>query len=209
MKLLLIDDHPLVRKGLQFVLSLENDIEVVGEASNGLEALNLLKNHTPDVALVDLRLGHEYGLDIVENCLKNNIPCKFIVLTSSADEYDFRKAEEVGAYGYVLKEALPEELLYAVRLVNRGRKYYDPGIISEMMKESSTDNITEDLTPREQEVLLALGEGLCNKDIGKKLFISDYTVKKHVSQILAKLGLTDRTQAALYVQKKNILKSAY
>jgi two-component system nitrate/nitrite response regulator NarL len=146
-------------------------------------------------------------LDIVEDCLKNNISCKFIVLTSSADEYDFRKAEEVGAYGYVLKEALPEELLYAVRLVNRGRKYYDPGIISEMMKESSNTDNTEDLTPREQEVLLALGEGLCNKDIGKKLFISDYTVKKHVSQILAKLGLTDRTQAALYVQKKIYLKT--
>lgn len=202
MKLLLIDDHPLVRKGLQFVLSLEKDMEVIGEASNSKEALNLIKNHTPDVALVDLKLGLEYGLDIVEDCLKNNISCKFIVLTSSADEYDFRKAEEVGAYGYVLKEALPEELLYAVRLVNRGRKYYDPSIISEMMKESVADNYMEALTPREQEVLLALGEGLCNKDIGKKLFISDYTVKKHVSQILAKLDLTDRTQAALYVQKK-------
>lgn len=202
MKLLLIDDHPLVRKGLQFVLSLEKDMEVIGEASNSSEALNLLKNHTPDIALLDLKLGNEYGLDIVENCFKNNLSCKFIVLTSSSDEYDFRKAEKVGAYGYVLKEALPEELLYAVRLVNQGRKYYDSGIMSEIMKESSTDNNKEDLTPREQEVLLSLGEGLCNKDIGKKLFISDYTVKKHVSQILVKLGLTDRTQAALYVQKK-------
>ncbi len=203
MKLLLIDDHPLVRKGLQFVLSLENDMEVIGEASNSTEAFTLLENQTPDIALVDLRLGTEYGLDIVEQCLKNyNISCKFIILTSSADEYDFRKAKEVGAYGYVLKEAFPEELLYAIRLVNRGRKYYDPGIISEIMKESSTDTNTEVLTPREHEVLLSLGEGLCNKDIGKKLFISEYTVKKHVSQILAKLGLTDRTQAALYVQKK-------
>lgn len=202
MKLLLIDDHPLVRKGLQFVLSLEKDIEIIGEASNRSEALFLLETHTPDIVLVDLKLGNESGFDIVTDTLRNNIACKFIVLTSSTSEYDFRKAQEVGAYGYVLKEALPEELLYAIRLVDRGRKYYDPGIIGEMMKDSSSEEDTNTLTPREQEVLCALGEGLCNKDIAKKLFISDYTVKKHVSQILAKLGLADRTQAALYVQKK-------
>lgn len=202
MKLLLIDDHPLVRKGLQFVLSLEKDIEIIGEASNRSEALFLLETHTPDIVLVDLKLGSESGFDIITDTLRNNIACRFIVLTSSTSEYDFRKAQEVGAYGYVLKEALPEELLYAVRLVDRGRKYYDPGIIGEMMKDSSSEEDTNTLTPREQEVLCALGEGLCNKDIAKKLFISDYTVKKHVSQILAKLGLADRTQAALYVQKK-------
>jgi len=201
MKLIIIDDHPLVRKGLEFVLSLESDIEVVGEASNRSEALFLLETHNPDIALVDLKLGNEYGLDIVTDALRNKIFCKFIILTSSVNDYDFRKAQEVGAYGYILKEALPEELLYAIRLVDHGRKYYDPGIIGAVMKESTTDIYNEALTPREQEVLLALGEGLCNKDIAKKLFISDYTVKKHVSQILAKLGLHDRTQAALYVQK--------
>ncbi len=201
MKLLLIDDHPLVRKGLQFVLSLEKDIEVIGEASNRSEAIFLIETHTPDIALVDLKLGNENGLDIVADSLRNKTFCKFIVLTSSVSDYDFRKAQEIGAYGYVLKDALPEELLYAIRLVDRGRKYYDPGIISEMMNHSYNDYDTDTLTPREQEVLFALGEGLSNKDIANKLYISDYTVKKHVSQILAKLGLADRTQAALYVQK--------
>lgn len=202
MKIILIDDHPLVRKGLDFVLSLEKDMEIIGEASNTKEAMELLIKQQPDVALVDLKLGEEYGLDIIEKFNKSSSSCKFIVLTSSADESDFRRAEEVGALGYVLKEALPEELLYAVRLVSRGRKYYDPGIISEMMKTSEQPGTGGELTPREQDVLVALGQGLCNKDIGKKLFITEYTVKKHVSQILAKLDLADRTQAALYAHSK-------
>lgn len=202
MRIVLIDDHPLVRRGLASVLSLEEDMEVIGEAGNTKDALQVINKQQPDVALVDLRLGNEYGLDIIEKSNKSSTNCKFIVLTSSANEYDFKKAEEVGAQGYVLKEALPEELLYAVRLVSRGRKYYDPGIMEQIMKGSSNDGTVEELTPREQDVLMALGQGLCNKDIAKKLFITEYTVKKHVSQILAKLELTDRTQAALYAHSK-------
>jgi DNA-binding NarL/FixJ family response regulator len=206
MKVILVDDHPLVRKGLDFVLSLEKDIQVIGEASNIKEAMDLLKQQQPDVALIDLKLGNEYGIDIIERSNKCGISCRFIVLTSSADEYDFKKAEEVGALGYVLKEALPEELLYAVRLVGKGRKYYDPGIIGEMMKGTSRIGIVEELTPREQDVLIALGQGLSNKDIAKKLFITEHTVKKHVSQVLAKLELADRTQAALYAHTKGLVR---
>jgi DNA-binding NarL/FixJ family response regulator len=205
MKLILIDDHPLVRKGLIFVLTLEKDIEITGEAGSVKEALELINRQQPDMALVDLRLGGEYGLDIIEKSKKNKTNCKFIVLTSSADEGDFRRSEEAGAQGYVLKEALPEELLYAIRVVSKGRRYYDPGLMEEIMK-SSHDGLIEELTPREQEVLKALGEGLNNKDIAKKLFITEYTVKKHVSQILAKLDLTDRTQAALYAHSKGYMK---
>lgn len=205
MKVLLVDDHPLVRKGLAAVLSLEADIELVGEASNTKEALDIINRQKPDLALVDLRLGKEYGLDIIEKN-KNSLNCKFIVLTSSAYEEDFRKAEEVGAQGYVLKEALPEELIYAVRLVSRGRKYYDPGIMDAMMKASTGDDAIEELTVREREVLMALGQGLCNRDIAKKLFVTEYTVKKHVSQILAKLELTDRTQAAIYAHSTGFMK---
>lgn len=206
MRIVLVDDHPLVRKGLISVLSLEQDLEVIGEASNTKEALEIINRQQPDVALVDLRLGNEYGIDLIEKSNKDSTDCKFIVLTSSADEYDFRRAEEVGAQGYVLKEALPEELLYAVRLVSRGRKYYDPGIMDEMMKASSNNVMIEELTPREQDVLVALGEGLCNRDIAKRLFITEYTVKKHVSQILGKLELTDRTQAALYAYSKGLVR---
>lgn len=206
MRIVLIDDHLLVRKGLFLVLSLENDIEIVGEAGNVKEAISMINKSHPDIALVDLRLGKEYGLDIIEKCKKNNTDTKFIILTSSADEDDFRKSEDYGADGYVLKEALPEELLYAVRLVYKGRKYYDPGIMEGILRTSTQDGMVEELTPREQDVLKALGEGLCNKDIAQKLYITEYTVKKHVSQILAKLDLTDRTQAALYAHSKRFVK---
>ncbi len=206
MKVILVDDHPLVRKGLASVLSLESDIELVGEAGNTKEAMELIDRQKPDLALVDLRLGKEDGLGIIERYKNNSRDCNFIVLTSSAHEEDFRKAEEVGANGYVLKEALPEELIYAVRLVSRGRKYYDPGIMDAMMKASSDEGIVEELTQREREVLMVLGQGLCNKDIAKKLFVTEYTVKKHVSQILAKLELTDRTQAALYAHSKGLVR---
>ena len=206
MKILLIDDHPLVRKGLNFVLSLEKDIDIIGEASNTKEAIELINKQKPDLALVDLKLGKEYGLDIIDRCNKSNIECKFIVLTSSADEYDFRRSEEVGALGYVLKEALPEELLYAIRLVSCGRKYYDPGMMEHIVKEHTHEDVLEELTPREKDVLKTLGQGLCNKDIAKKLFITEYTVKKHVSQILAKLNLADRTQAAIYAHSKGFTK---
>lgn len=202
MKVLLIDDHPLVRRGLASVLSLEKDIEIVGEASNMIDALKAIELHNPDLALVDIRLGNEYGLDIIEKSKSKNTSCKFIVLTSSSSDGDFKKAEEAGALGYILKEALPEELLFAVRLVSRGRKYYDPGLMELLMKESSKNDLDSYLTAREKEVLKALGEGLSNKDIAEKLYITEYTVKKHVSQILGKLELADRTQAALYAHSK-------
>ncbi len=202
MKVLLIDDHPLVRKGLASVLSLEKDIEIVGEAGNMNDALKAIEMYNPDLALVDIRLGNEYGLDIIEKSKSKNASCKFIVLTSSGSDGDFKRAEEAGALGYILKEALPEELLFAVRLVSRGRRYYDPCIMELLMKESSKNDQDSNLTAREKEVLRALGEGLSNRDIAEKLYITEYTVKKHVSQILSKLELADRTQAALYAHSK-------
>ena len=198
MRIMIVDDHPLVRKGLISVLSLDNNIEIIGEASNNKDAIQFIADKKPDIALVDLRLGNENGLDIIDYFYKKNIECKFMVLTSSANEWDFKKAQELGAQGYILKEALPEELIYAIQLVARGRKYYDPGILDEIMNESLLDELSE----REQEVLMALGEGLSNKEIAEKLYISIFTVKKHVSQVLEKLNLADRTQAALYIQSK-------
>jgi DNA-binding NarL/FixJ family response regulator len=195
---MIVDDHPLVRKGLISVLSLENNIEVIGEASNNNDAIKFITDKKPDIALVDLRLGNENGLYIIDYFNKKNTECKFMILTSSANEWDFKKAQELGAQGYILKEALPEELIYAIQLVARGRKYYDPGILDEIMNESLLGELSE----REQEVLMSLGEGLSNKEIAEKLFISIFTVKKHVSQVLEKLDLADRTQAALYIQSK-------
>lgn len=198
--IIVVDDHPLVRQGLRSVLSLECDMVFSGEASNNKDALALIRAVNPDLVLLDIRLSCENGLDVIGYCSKAGIGCKFLVLTSSADERDFRNAKELGAQGYILKDAMPEDLIYAIRLVGRGKKYYDPKIMDEIMGGNRYFAESEELTDREHEVLTALGNGLCNKEIADKLFISIFTVKKHVSQILAKLNLADRTQAALYAQ---------
>lgn len=192
MRIIIVDDHPLVRQGLASLLSMEDDMELIGECSNVKEALLMIDEKKPDIAIIDLKLGKESGLDIVTARKKTS--CRFVILTSSAAYIDFKKSEELNVDGYVLKEALPEELLYALRLVHKGRKYYDPVLMQYKMQEGNNYN----LTLREIEVLKKLGEGLNNYQIAKELFISENTVKKHVSQILAKLNLQDRTQAALY-----------
>lgn len=204
MNIVIVDDHPLVRQGLTSVITLEGDMSLIGEASTGDEAVSLVSKANPDVALVDLRLTDSSGLEIIRRCKEKVATCKYIILTSSVDKEDFRRARELGVDGYVLKEAFPEELISAIRLVYRGRKYYDPGMIDSMMSKDESDGLVEHLTARELEVLGALGEGLNNKDIAKKLFITEYTVKKHVSQVLAKLELADRTQAALYAREKRV-----
>lgn len=203
MKLVIVDDHPLVRKGLTSVLSLEADIEIVGEADDVEAAKKIIVQTNPDVVLIDLKLGSQSGLDIIKKV--DRYKFKFVVLTSSADQVDFKKAEEIGVDGYVLKEALPEEIVYAIRLVYKGRKFYDPGIMELVIKDSNDDPISN-LTPREKDVLIALGQGLSNSEIAKKLYITEYTVKKHVSQILSKLNLNDRTHAALYANSKGLVK---
>ncbi|HOH69462.1 MAG TPA: response regulator transcription factor [Sedimentibacter sp.] len=197
MKIIIVDDHPLVRQGLASLISMESDMELIGECSNVQEALTMIDEKKPDLAIIDLKLGKESGLEIVSADKEHK--CKYVILTSSAAYADFKKSEEVNVDGYVLKEALPEELLYALRLVGRGRKYYDPVLLEYKLQEGN-----DNLTLREKEVLQKLGQGLNNQEIADELFISENTVKKHVSQILAKLNLHDRTQAALYANNMNI-----
>ncbi|MFZ3577029.1 response regulator [Virgibacillus sp. DJP39] len=206
MKIIIVDDHPLVRQGLTSVLSLDETIEVLGEATNCKEALHLIYTAQPDLALVDLRIAGESGFDIIKESIRQGATCKFVILTSSTEEDDFTRAKELGVHGYILKEALPEELIHGLRVISKGRKYYDPGVLDLVMQnENIADTHIEQLTPKEKEVIIELGKGLSNKDISKTLFITEYTVKKHVSQILAKLGLVDRTQAALYANSKGLV----
>lgn len=205
MRIVIVDDHPLVRKGLTSVLSLEPDIEIVGEASGVEDALKTIERLKPDLSLIDLKLGDEYGLDIIERINRDEVKSKFAILTSSVSEEDFKYAEQIKVDGYILKEALLDEILYAIRVIARGRKYYDPGVMDILMQKNN-EGIIEELTEREKDVLIALGKGLNNRDIANKLYITEYTVKKHVSQILAKLDLHDRTQAALYANNKGLVK---
>jgi len=197
MKVLIVDDHPLVRKGITSTLSFEKDIEEVLEASNNEEAIRQINTEEPELAIIDLYLGSEYGLEIVSACKKKGFKTKFIILTSSLKREDYLKSKEVGVDGYILKEAFVEDIIYALNLVRRGKQFIDPEIIKYEIASQSDNNYREKLTPRELDVFIELGKGLSNCEIAQKLYISENTVKKHVSNILSKLGLEHRTQAAI------------
>ncbi len=208
MKLIVVDDHPLVRQGIEMVTSLEEDIEVVGFAANGREAAALLEESRPDIALVDLRMPGEHGLEIVKKGRDISPVCKFIILTSYVTEEEIREAMISEVDGYILKDALPEELLSAIRLVFGGKKYFDPAVVQYAMGSRDTEetDTLSQLTTRELEVLTALAKGMNNRSISEALFISEHTVKKHIGQILEKLELQDRTQAALFAVSKGLNK---
>lgn len=199
MKILIVDDHPLVRKGISSTLSIEKDIDVILEASNIEEALAIIVAEEPTLAIVDLNLASRDGLEIILNCKSKRVKTKFVILTSSVRKEDFARAMEAGVDGYILKDAFAEDILYAIHVVLRGKQFIDPEVISYQTKSSMGINGFDDLTPRESDVLMELGRGLSNNEIAKELFISENTVKKHVSNILSKLELSHRTQIALLV----------
>lgn len=198
MRVLVVDDHPLVRKGIVSTLSFGGKVEKIEEAGNIEEAMTVISNATPEITIIDLNLGKEDGLEIVSRARKKNISTKFIVITSSSKRGDFLRAQEAGVDGYILKEAFAEDIIYGFNVVARGRKFFDPEVIQFQIGKSKS-NAFEDLSPREMDVLGELGKGLSNIEIAQKLFISEHTVKKHVSNILSKLNLSHRTEAALYI----------
>lgn len=197
MKLLIVDDHPLVRKGLLAVLACAEGIESIAEASSWEEALSSFKYCVPDIAIVDLHLGNADGLELIQRLRKENSSSKFVILTSSVKREDFARAKQMGVDGYILKHAYAEDILYALRVVSRGVKFFDPELMQQDVC-AARDGKVDELTEREKEVLYALSKGLSNIQIAEKLFISEHTVKKHISSILAKLNLSHRTEAALY-----------
>jgi len=200
--ILIVDDHDIVRKGMLASLSVENCFEKIEEASNMEEAMKVLRITRPDITLLDVNLGNkENGLDLIGRARKENIPTKFVVLTSSSRKSDFIKAKELEVEGYILKDSNVEDILYALKSIVRGRKFYDAGLEEQVMK-SNQGNLKGMLTEREHEVLAALGSGMTNTQIGDKLFISENTVKKHISSLLSKLGMTHRTEAALFATKQ-------
>jgi len=205
MKLVIIDDHPLVLQGIGSVIQYQEDMQLVGTASCGDEGIKVVENVQPDIVIVDLRLPGEYGLDIIKRIRNKVDGCRFIILTSFCDRSDIKRAMAEKIEGYILKEAMPEEIINAIRLVYKGRTYIDPVIVQMLL--SDKDDPIEQLTPRELEVLEYLAKGMANRDIADSLFVTEYTVKKHVSQILEKLDFTDRTQAALYAFSHGLGKS--
>lgn len=202
MRFVCVDDFPLSRQGLIAILKAEEGFECVGQAASVNEARDVISKACPDMVILDIKLKGESGLGILIGKEKLHSPCKYVVLTYSHKPEDFKEANDLGIDGYILKEAMPEEIINAVRSVARGKKYYDPAVIEWVLNKQNQP--IERLTMREQEVLSALGAGLSNKDIAERLYVTEYTVKKHVSRILAKLGLSCRTQAALYARSNRL-----
>lgn len=207
MNMIILDDHPLVRKGICTIVSSGQFMNIVGEAANTKEALQLLDQTNPDLVLVDLNLGTENGIDFIQEARRAGHACKYIILTSSITQSELHLAQSMQIEGVCLKEAFPEDLLYGIEVVARGRKYYDPVLMGSIMDHKSAREKQElsELTPKELEVLMSLGKGRSNKEIANALYITEFTVKKHVSQVLAKLELADRTQAALYALSKGLV----
>lgn len=210
--LLLVDDHAIVRQGVRAFLEDEPDIQIVGEAASGEEAVKLCREYAPDVVLLDMLLlpgmnGAETARQIKQSSPRTHI----VILTSYADDEYLLPAIRAGALSYLLKDVSPEEFLMAIRKARRGEAVLHPRIAAKLMRSLSEKGESEqpspfaELSERELEVLRLIAEGLANAEIAEKLFISEKTVKSHVGNILSKLHLTHRTQAAILAWKTGVM----
>ena len=208
-KILIADDHPVVREGLFAMLSREPDFEVVGEAKDGVEAVNKANELSPDVVLMDLRMPELDGVEAINQIKSAKPETGFIILTTySDDEYIFRGIE-AGARAYLLKDAPRDELFKAVRTVHRGESLIQPVVASRVLDRlaelSRRAPSGEELSQRELEVLRLIANGAANKEIGAELCIAQSTVKTHISSIFQKLGVNDRTGAVTEALKKGVI----
>jgi NarL family two-component system response regulator LiaR len=207
-RVLIIDDHAVVREGQRALIATEPGMELVGEGADGIEAIQLTKSLKPDVILIDLLMPRMGGIEAIDKIKAENSKVNILVLTSFAEDEKVFSAIKAGALGYLLKDATPQELLAAIRQVYRGEPSMDSAIAHKLMRElqrSSDLPLTEEpLTEREVDVLKLVAQGLTNQDIAEKLVISERTVRTHVSHILDKLHLANRTQAALYALREGL-----
>ncbi|MCA1319187.1 response regulator transcription factor [Bacillus tianshenii] len=203
---MLVDDHAILRDGLKTIISLESDMDVVGEATGGSEMVALLKNKSPDVIVMDINMPEKDGIELTKIVKKEYPDIKVLILTMYKHEEYFMSALKEGADGYLLKDSPSEQVVDAIRTVHRGESIIHPAmtkkLISYHQQEAQAKEETV-LTEREKEVLVCLVQGLSNKEIAGRLFISDKTVKIHVSKIFKKLDVKSRSQVVIYaVQHK-------
>ena len=200
-RVLVVEDHHVVRQGLVALLNVVDGLEVVGEAADGVEAIAQFRKHQPDIALIDLRLPRLSGVEVIERIRMETPNARFIVLTTYDGDEDIYRALQAGARAYLLKGMTSEELIAAIRAVHAGKSHIPPAIAQRLAERMGT----EELTPREFDVLEQIVRGLSNKDIATELEISEATVKTHINNLLSKLGVTDRTQAATAALQRGIV----
>ena len=217
-RVLLVDDQPLLRMGFRLILGGEDDVEIAGEASHGAEALELVRRLEPEVVLMDVRMPVLDGIEATRRITEAGLNARIIILTTfDLDEYAFAGLQ-AGASAFLLKDVAPEELVQAVRLVASGDAVVAPRVTQRLLETyvrglpaggpaapPQRDPLLDDLTPRELEVLGAIAEGLSNAEIAHRFFLSEATVKTHVRRILAKLHLRDRVQAVVYAYETGLV----
>lgn len=207
-KVLIADDHPLVREGLRGLIATEPDMDLVGEATDGVEAVEPARTLRPDVILLDLMMPNKSGIEAIQEIKAENPDARILVVTSFGEDENVFPAIKAGALGYLLKDSSPQELLAALREVHRGEPSLHPTVALKLIRElnhsSSSQAGGTPLTEREVEVLKLVARGLSNNEICKTLVIAERTVSKHVSSIIEKLHVSNRTQAALYALKEGL-----
>ncbi|MBN1438238.1 MAG: response regulator transcription factor [Anaerolineales bacterium] len=204
-RILIADDHPVVRNGLCSFLGTYPDIEIVAEAENGARAVELARKFAPDVILMDLLMPEMNGVAAIDRIMDVCPAARILVLTSYPDDEYLFPAMQAGAQGYLLKDMEPEQLVGAIRAASLGQATLHPSVAARLLKKSGAeDEPAADLSPRELEVLRLIARGRSNKEIADELTLAEGTVKSHVSNILSKLHLAHRTQAALYALKKKL-----
>ena len=196
-----VDDHPLLREGIAALVNNQPDMELVGEAATGAEAIQQFKEHEPDVTLLDLRLPDMSGIDVLI-AIRSEFPeARLVMLTTFEGDVEVQRALQAGARGYLLKNMPPSELLEVIRQVHAGKKRIPPEIASQLLEHMSDEGLTE----REVEVLREVADGNRNREIAERLFISEETVKVHIKHIMEKLGAADRTQAVAIGVRRGII----
>ena len=207
-RILIADDHAIVRRGLRTLITSQSDMELVGEAVNGLEAVLQSRTLEPDVILMDMVMPRQDGASAIREIKKENPHARILVLTSFAEDDKIFPAIKSGALGYLLKDAETDQLLQAIRDVNSGKFSLDPNVALRVVRElthtSDLPPTADPLTERELEVLQLVAQGLTNQEIAEQLVLGERTVGNHISSILSKLHLANRTQAALYALREGI-----
>jgi two-component system, NarL family, nitrate/nitrite response regulator NarL len=212
-RVVLADDHPIVRDGLRKLLSLEDDIQVVGEASDGREVLQMVQDTEPDVVILDLRMPNLDGLSALQALQQSNKKAKVIVLTASEDKNEFVQAMKLGCSGIVLKQTAPELIVKSIRKVHAGEIWLDSHTTAAVMRQFAAPGEmigggkTRERSPlsqREREIVGLVAQGYKNKEMAEKMFISEQTVKNHLHNIFDKLGVSDRLELALYAIHKGL-----